>query len=272
MIEPEQNENELEISDLPGTNSGHRVPAFLRVLASRPSLRSRLWQAGTTAIILCLLFVLLPGYLPLLQRNFSGIFAQSTRVPAPQASQQVDPRYIVPGYDANKVIIWAASTPPVVPVSATLDAAPRNCLHNTLTQNFDAPLYPAGVGGEPMWVTGFSGPRATLNHLIRAQQPQSGWYQQLTLVGETNFDGPVTLQGGVVGSTLPLWFGMYPHDTSMMLNIVVNPVNSSLSNHTTGDQQWGMLPINLYIARAGCYYLQASWNGGSWMVYFAAGR
>ena len=69
-----------------------------------------------------------------------------------------------------------------------------------------------------------------------------------------------------------MWFGFDLHEKHLIDYYQFNPVDSSVSNHTTDDQQWNIRPINLYISQAGCYYLQASWDGGSWMVYFAAGR
>jgi hypothetical protein len=275
MNEPEQDDIELEISDLPGAQNRHRAPAFLLlILATRPRLRSRLWQAATFIIILCLFFILLPGYLPLLQQNMSGIFAHISQPTATDSSQHSTPlisQQVKSLYDTKNINIWLASRPLVV-TSTALDNAPQNCPQYTLTQNVDAPSFSEGVGSSPMRVTGFSGPRATLNRLIRAQPPQFGWYQQLLLVGETNFNGRVTLHGGMVGSLLPLWFGVYPHGGPLITTVEFNPVDSSLSNHTTDDQQWGTLPINLYIARAGCYYLQATWENGGWTAYFAAGK
>jgi hypothetical protein len=189
------------------------------------------------------------------------------------------PQVLPPTFYTRKTLIWNASTPPVVPVSATLDPLPRYCLRYTSTKAFD-PSYAPGIGGDPMWVTGFSrtaGEQAILNHMRRAQPPQSGWYQQLQLVVETTFPGPVTLQGGVVGSNLPLWFGVYPTGISprgvgLIDTITVRPLDPSLSNHTAGDQQWSTRPINVYIAEAGCYYLEATWPGGGWIAYIMAGR
>ncbi len=76
----------------------------------------------------------------------------------------------------------------------------------------------------------------------------------------------------MVGSGFPLWFGFDQHEKHLIASYQFSPGDSSVSNHTTDDQQWNMQPINLYIFQAGCYYLQASWDGGSWVVFFAAGR
>ncbi len=274
MNEPQQNHQGLEMSDLPGANRRRRVPAFMRTLAARPALRMRLWQAGTVAIMLCLLFVVAPGFLPLLQRNLSSIFAHPTvqlAATSPSSSQGIS-QNMPSQFNTKKVIFWDSSTPPAVLKFATLDTAPQDCSQYTILQNFAAPTLPAGIGSSPLWVTGFTGPRATLNRMTRANPPVLGWYRQLQLVGETNYSGTITLQGGIVGSAFPLWFGYYPHGGELITTISLQPADSSLSNHTTDDQQWNARPLNLYIARSGCYYLQATWNGGAWTAYFAAGK
>ena len=277
MSELEHDINELEISDLPDKRKRGNTSTFLRALATRPRLRSRLWQAGIAVCALCLILVVLPGYYPLLRANLSALFAHTPQ-PSPVVSANSQSSSITVGQDVQSqlkrknVLIWDVATQPVVMPFATLDATPAACLQNTLTQNFDSPTFQPGVGGAPLWVTGFTGSRAVLNHLARAHPPELGWYQQIQLVGATNFPGAITLQGGIAGRTFPMWFGFDLHEKHLIDYYQFNPVDSSVSNHTTDDQQWNIRPINLYISQAGCYYLQASWDGGSWMVYFAAGR
>ncbi len=275
MNEFEHDDIELEITELPGRRKSGTASEIRRVLKARPRLRSRLWQAGIAALALCLILMVLLGFYPLLRTNLSTLFtytpqASPAATPLPSThSVMVD---VQSQFDGKKVLIWDASTPPVVMPYTTLDATPAACPQNTQTQNFDAPYLPPGVGGGPFWVTGFTGPRAVLNHLVRAHPPQLGWYQQIQLVGATNFPDTITLQGGITGSAFPLWFGFDPHEKDLIFSYQYSPADSSLSNHTTDDQQWAVRPINLYIPQAGCYYLQATWDGGSWTEYFAAGR
>jgi hypothetical protein len=272
MSDFEQDDFELEISNLPDTGDARRVPALVRMLAAHPRLRARLWAAATGGLALILLLLSLNGNWFLLQKNLSSLYAHPTPVPTVQSAQVVIVQEVSSQFDTKKVIIWNASTPPVVADYETLGQVPQSCPQDTIAQNFASPAYPAGVGSSPMWVTGFAGPRAVLNHLVRADPPLWGWYQQLALVSETNYAGTVTLQGGIVGNTFPLWFGLAPHDGELITSISVNPMNTSASNHFGADQQWGVLPIHIFIAEAGCYYLQATWDGGSWTAYFAAGR
>lgn len=261
---------EVEISDLPEIGETGRVPALLRKLATRPRLRSRLWRAAIAGCALMLIFLALNGSVFLLQQHLSSLFAHATPITTGQ-SGAVSSRDVTSQFNTKKVIYWNASTPPVVAGNETLGQVPQRCSQNTPTQNFASPAFTAGVGGSPIWVTGFAGPRAILNRLVRAKPPQYGWYQQLELVSETNYTGTVTLQGGIVGNTFPLWFGTFPQSEALINAISVKPLDMNVSNHFGDDQQWGILPIRVYIAEAGCYYLHATWDGGSWMVYFAAG-
>jgi hypothetical protein len=275
MDRPEP-DTDLEISDLPGTRNYRisRTSPFVRALARQPRLRSRLWQAATAGSVLVLLLIVLSGSFPQLEQGFLKLFMR----PSPALRERhsdFEALEITTQYQQRKVLAWYASTPPVVPLTSGLEAVPQYCLQYTLTQAFDSPPFPPGVGGAPMWVTGFSGPagqHAVLDRLSRALLPQSGWYQRMQLVSATNYPGTITLQGGAEGSNLPLWFSAYPRGTGLIRSITVNPLDSGISNHTTGDQQWGVSSIDLYIARAGCYYLTATWAGGSWTAYFAAGR
>ncbi len=257
-----------------------RAPALVRALAVRPRLRLRLWQTATAGLILALLFLSLSGSFPQLSQNLLSFFAHPTLTTAAQQHGEAVGLEMTARYYQKKVIQQDDISPRFVPVTATLDAVPQYCLQYTPTQAFNSPSFPGGVGGSPLWVTGFSGTAgqpAVLNHLKRAQPPQLGWYELLQLVSETNYPGAITLSGGVDGSDMPLWFGTYPpgitpRDAGLILTITVNPLDTSVSNHTTDDQQWSIFPLNVYIPEAGCYYLKATWTGGSWTAYFMAGK
>ncbi|HEV2580490.1 MAG TPA: hypothetical protein VGT44_06520 [Ktedonobacteraceae bacterium] len=280
-----QNDIDLEISDLPGTdhNPASRAPAFIRALAEHPRLRVRFWRLGTAALAFILLVLVLSSSFPQIQQGLQYLFAP----PSPTATIQLpglSSAQAIPLHGRQKTSITIAvnSKPLIVPLTEALGPVPSACLHTTPTRAFDAPSFSPGLGALPMWVTGFSNPaagqRAVLDHLQRAQPPEAGWFQQVLLVSSTNFTGAITIQGGIEGSILPLWFGVFPPGIAprssfgLIQTITVHPLDASFSNHTTGDQAWSILPINLYIAQAGCYYLKATWNTGVWTAYFAAGK
>lgn len=272
MNEFEQDDFELEISDLPDTGNARQAPTFVRMLVARPRLRSLFWRAATVGCAVILIFLALNGNFSMLRQNLLSLFVHATPVATVQSSEVIISQGATFQSGAQNKVSWIAMAPPVVTAYGTLGQVPQSCEQYTTPQNFDSPAFPPGVGGSPMWVTGFAGPRAVLNQLVRARSPQYGWYQQLELVSESNYAGTVTLQGGIVGSGFPLGFGVFPHSEYLITSISVKPMDTSVSNHFGGDQQWGVLPIHVYIMEAGCYYLQATWDGGSWTVYFAAGR
>lgn len=260
---------EVEISDLPDPHQqeprGHQLMVRLEM---SPVLRRRLGNTALATCSLLLVCLVVFGVFPDLSSRLSGLFVPPASTPPATIGSQNETQ----GFSLKKVLFWRISTPPSVPLNGTLEAVPQTCRRYTSLQNFDAPAYPAGVGGSPLWVTGFSGPRALLDHFVRATPPRFGWYERLTLVMATNYASPITLRGGTIVTSAPLWFGVYPHNLGLITYIVVNPADLNASNHFSEDQSWTGLPIALYIAHAGCYYLQANWAGGSWIAFFAAGK
>lgn len=257
---------EVEISDLPDVKK--QPSQWLSLLEMSPVLRKRASNFVIAVCSLLLVYLVVFGAFPDLSSSLPGLFARPASTPLASIASQNETQ----GFSLKKVLFWRISTPPSVPLNGTLEAAPQTCRRYTTLQNFDAPAYPAGVGGSPLWVTGFSGPHALLNHFVRATPPHFGWYERLTLVVATNYATPITLRGGTIGTSAPLWFGVYPHNLGLITYIVVNPADLNASNHFSEDQSWSSLPIALYIAHAGCYFLQASWAQGSWTVFFAAGK
>ena len=123
-----------------------------------------------------------------------------------------------------------------------------------------------------MLVIGFGGPDAILTNFTHAQPPEIGWYKRIVLLSETNYAGTVTFRGGEMDDGTPIWFGMKQHNQGPITTFTVLPLNSSASNHTGSDEEWGLSTASLYIPRAGCYFLIATWPEGEWVVFFAAGR
>lgn len=269
----------LEISDLPVAplKRQHRhIAALSRILSARRAVRVRIWRVGTIVGAFILLALVLFGSFPNWREAIAQVFVhrvspsitQSYRVSSTTLALPPDAAFLFRG---KKELYWRVTTPPIVPLDRTLEPTPTFCQQSGTMQNIDVPTFPPGIGGFPLWVAGFDGPRAALNHLERATPPQYGWFQQLTLIAPTNFAGRITLIGGTMGNIAPLWFSSPPYKQRVML-IALNPLDGTLSNHTIDDQQWSVTPIDIYITRADCYYLQAVWPGGSWAVFFAAGK
>ncbi len=262
---------EVEITELEPLVNVSRISRVLRTLESRPSLRSRTWRIATAGSALMLILLVISGTFPAAHNLALSFITQLFRIhtalsPAAKVTPSVS--YV---FNSKEIVVWSADTSSTVTPSATLGPIPQDCPQDTQTQPFDFHALPA-VGNSPVWVIGFEGPIATFTHLKRAQRPESGWYQPIALITETNYAGTVTLRGGEVNSGIPIWFGMRPHNQGPITTFTVQPMDSSLSNRFGDDQQWGSLPAKLYIPRAGCYFLTATWAEGGWIVFFAAGR
>ncbi|HEX6479612.1 MAG TPA: hypothetical protein VF043_12265 [Ktedonobacteraceae bacterium] len=276
---------ELEIIDLPESEKPELsgIAAPLATWASRlsPSIRrKRTLPLAMIGIIVALIVLVVLGGIPSTWNRALSLFAHPTPTPAITSGSSLsteEPAITgsgrIIGRSGVKIFIWNSNngTPQVLPVQDNLGPAPQNCPQNT-TQGFDSPPFPAAAGGTPLLITGFNGSGTTLNHLKRAKHPELGWYQQITLQLASNYPNVVVLQGADMNLNAPLLFDTIPSDLGLTALLMLDPGDSSLSNHTAGDQQWISFTTNVYVPAAGCYYLSANWADGSWMIYFAAGK
>jgi hypothetical protein len=283
---------ELEITDLPEEErpalSGIAGP--VATLASRfsPRIRhKRTLSVAMVAIAVMLLVLVVLGGIPSTWDRALGLFLHPTPTPAITSNSLVtEQQPAITGSDriigsSNAgIFIWGSSTdgtPQLVPVQDPLGPAPQECPQNT-TLSSDVPPASSAVGGTPLWVSGFDesgstfGAATVLTHLKRAKQPELGWYQQITLLLTSNYPSVVVLQGTDIHNTTPLLFDSIPYDHSLTAFLTLDSADPSLSNHTIDDQSWIVMTTNVYVPAAGCYSLSAQWTGGSWIVYFAAGK
>lgn len=89
-----------------------------------------------------------------------------------------------------------------------------------------------------------------------------------------NYDKPVTLSGHDLGTNTPLWFhflnGSAPdiYTTSALLD----PASPNRGWATNSSGHWGIWGLGLVLLQAGCYELDATWDGGAWHTIYALGR
>jgi hypothetical protein len=282
---------ELEITDLPESERPELpgIAAPVANWASRFSPRIRGQRTRTrgainlvpTAVIAGILIVLVVwGGIPSAWNRALSLLAQPTPTPAITSSladatgqHAITGSGRIIGSSNAKIFVWGSEngTPQVISVQDNLGPVPQDCPQNT-PQGPDSPPFPSFVGGTPLWITGFDGSSTALTHLKHAKQPEPGWYQPLTLLLQSNYAGDVILQGGDMNDHAPLFFGTVPADPGLTALLTLKSMDSSLSNHTVGDQSWISLTTNVYVPASGCYYLSAEWTDGSWTIYFAAGK
>jgi hypothetical protein len=262
---------QVEITDLDPIEKELRLTRMLRIWKERPSFRKRFWQVATASSTVLLIWLVLLSTFPSVRGLTFGIFSRSASTNSTEAVSTLTSPDVPYAFNAEEAIQWTANTSvPIVP-STTLGPAPQDCMLNTQTRPIDIKDAPLVAGGSPIWVIGLGGPSASLIHLKHALPPEMGWYQQIDLLTATNYAGTVTLRGGELRSGTPIWFGMRDHKQGPITSFSVRPLDTSVSNHTGSDQQWGLLTTTVYVSRAGCYFLTATWPKGGWVVFFSAG-
>ena len=282
---------ELEITDLPESERPELpgIAAPVANWASHFSPRTRgkrtrtrgAFNLATTAVIAGILIVLVAwGEIPSAWNKALNLFAQPTPTPAvTSSSADLTGQYVITGSGRiigsshAKIFVWGSENgvPQVISVQDKLGIAPQDCPQNT-SQSFNSTPFPAAAGGTPLWITGFDGSSIALTHLKRAQRPELGWYEQITLLLASNYPSIVVLRGADMNKNAPLMFDSIPSDLGLTAFLMLDSTDPSFSNHTVGDQSWISLTTNVYVPAAGCYYLSAEWADGSWTIYFAAGK
>ncbi len=128
-----------------------------------------------------------------------------------------------------------------------------------------------GVGSFPVWAFGFGGPHAIVRiPTSYFTYTQYGWTWKLIWRVSVHYMQPVRLHGGNLRTSTPLWFQMNGQtSTAPVLDPRPDEAQIAESGYPAEAVEWRSY---LYIPAAGCYYLEADWQGGSWRVTFAAGR
>jgi hypothetical protein len=166
----------------------------------------------------------------------------------------------------------ALSPSPTIAAPAPLGLAP-NCPSSATPRNIAPAYFGAAVGSAPAWAVDFAGSRATLlfgeNHTMYSwvQYDQHGWGHKFLWVLGPSYSGKVTFHGANLSDGSPLWLDAdnVPDETT---SLVLDTRDPTVVNR---PGNWVEFPGGLDIAKAGCYYLQADWPGGSWRITFSAG-
>jgi hypothetical protein len=126
-----------------------------------------------------------------------------------------------------------------------------------------------GIGGYPAWAVGFGGPVAwrSAGGIVGQQPTQYGWPEKVLWVVKRSYPGSVRLRGANLADGVPLWFEIGGRREATVAP-VLKALEPAIPYQTEG---WAEFPSYLYIPRAGCYTLEAEWEGGFWRVIFAAG-
>jgi hypothetical protein len=167
--------------------------------------------------------------------------------------------------DTGSSTTTGASTHELPRVSLKLGPPPRDC--NGPRPREIASFVGPAVGESPLWAVGPVGPHATLG---LGQRKKWGWGQKVLLMIEPEHEGALTVSGTNADDGRPIWFktsGRFILGPTTEL--VLDPQNPGIP---VQHGQWKEWPSTFYIPKAGCYLLEARWNGGSRRLPFAAGK
>jgi hypothetical protein len=156
----------------------------------------------------------------------------------------------------------------LVPTTPPLGPIPRDCTPGPAPRSSLPGIGPV-IGGSKVWASGFEGSHATI--LIRPYDDtytQHGWSWKIVWEVGPDYTQLVTIQGGNLRNGMPLWIQVTGNPAT---SAVLDPKHPDHPGSSVGIDwaEWGSY---VFIPQAGCYYLQASWPGGSWRIDFAAGR
>ena len=158
-------------------------------------------------------------------------------------------------------VIPTAPTSAAVYPGAALGPAPSACSRPAL-QSIN-PNVGLGIGEAPAFAVG-AWDSAGVRHAQRATQIQYGEEVKVLWVISPQTNQLITLRGASVNTGSPLYFEI--GNASPASAPTLDPTAAPQS-----DGGWTYFPSYLDIPAADCYYIEASWPGGSWRIEFPAG-
>ena len=272
-----ESEFELEMTDLPpGEVQDTRWMQLIEQLRSRIPFKQRLWKVGIAAMTILLLLIFLLMSVPNLYESVVSIFVHPTLIPAGSNSTTApsessisiqDPSQATVRISQTAIATWIRDGGTPVPVGPLPPASmPTNCPPGD-------PVHNSTVSSTPVWVTGFSGPLATIhlpNHPSRNIPQWHGWAVHLMITVPTNFTDVVMMSGQDIFYGRQLLFQMDP-DPSVMPQLTLNSSQSPGVPSVVDGEHGRSWNITMYISASGCYFLNAAWPNGGQSIPFAAG-
>lgn len=164
-----------------------------------------------------------------------------------------------------------SSTSPSPKVARSLGPPPRGCGAPRLSRSAVSPNYAPLLGRAPVWFGPYLSVderRSTFHVLADAPRTERGWRVKFLWVIGPAQDAPVTLRGGDLSGEhqVPLEL----EGAEVAASATLDPERpGALPDPSSGFKEF---PSYLYFPAAGCYFLEASWPGGSWKIAFAVGR
>lgn len=260
---PDGDDAEIEVGALrpPARRPGMRDSALARWSRQSMTLPRPVVAAGVLVLVVLAALTILPGG----GGQLAAVLAGPTPTPTSTATPSPVP-----------TAVPATPTPSPFPtptlVAPPLGAIPTNCAPSPTgpgVGGFGGVIYAAGAG--PVWVDGFHGSTAIISITRDATGPYTeyGWPVFTALALKRPFDEAVTLRGTDLSTGDPLWFSLAVSPASPLTPLVIADPQQFVESGDSTARWWSG---GMYLPGAGCYTLQASWQGGGWQITFAAGQ
>lgn len=168
--------------------------------------------------------------------------------------------------------LQAASVPPLGPV-------PLGCVVGPAARMIPSLRGPA-AGATPVWAASFHPERPVTVPMDVGLIPTAhGWPVKIPWVERRTYGGVVTIRAWVLPQRQPVWFTSHAQGPRPFLRLDAR--HPTLYPPVTDPRRPGQVLPNplwkgfssiMYIPRAACYEMKASWAGGMWQMRFASGR
>jgi len=161
---------------------------------------------------------------------------------------------------------------PTIEVAATMDSAPTDCGQLAVPAVIDAQAG-GGIGAWPLWVGIPNWSDQSRGILVfptihyQENEMLVGWW--VTKMGwfvSEAYKGEVTIQAYNLADHSPMYFEFTAEPEPLA---VLNPARPG--GFVNGMQGWAFFPSLIWVSKAGCYQLEATWDGGMWRQVIAVG-
>jgi hypothetical protein len=174
---------------------------------------------------------------------------------------------IVVGFSTNYNLSYGSSINSEVDktnaVETSIGDLPTHCVSGPEPMTVFNQVAPV-IGSYPAWAT-MNGPKAQLIYTGDDTSPtEYGWELKFLWIMRNTYTDTVTVSGRNLETDQPIYFQLNNQTTpteTLLLKIADN------NAFTFAD-----FPGSIFIPTAGCYILEAKWEGGYWGANFSAGK
>lgn len=174
---------------------------------------------------------------------------------------------------ANSGSIGGAALTPTVEVATEMEVVPADCGILAEPIAID-PLIPQALGTWPIWVAlpnwtdETKGILVVPNEHYHTHHHLEGWWAtKVAWFIPLSYTGEVQLRGYNLADHSPIFFDFSSNEPGEVATL--NP--DQPGGYVTELDQWAFFPSHLWVSKAGCYRIEAAWEGGSWQQVIAVG-